>query len=118
MLNRQQREIFPQLCRLIGPQFGGGLSDRELLERFHCQRDAAAFAALVRRHGPAVLGVCRRVLRNAADAEDAFQATFLILVRKARSIARPDALGSWLYGVAYRVSLKARADAQKRRQRE
>jgi RNA polymerase sigma factor (sigma-70 family) len=118
MLNRQQEVILPHLCRLIGPQFGGDLSDRALLERFLGQRDAAAFAALVRRHGPMVLGVCRRVLNNIHDAEDAFQATFLVLVRKGRSIAKRDALGSWLYGVAYRVSLKARADALRRQHHE
>src|SRR5690242_8711204 len=118
MLNRQQEVVLPRLCRLIGPQFGGDLSDRALLERFLAQRDAAAFAALVRRHGPAVLGVCRRLLHHAQDAEDAFQATFLVLVRKGRSIAKREAVGSWLYGVAYRVALKARADAGRRRHRE
>jgi RNA polymerase sigma factor (sigma-70 family) len=118
MLNRQQEVVLPHLCRLIGPQFGGERSDRELLERFLGERDAAAFAALVRRHGPTVLGVCRRILNNVHDAEDAFQATFLVLVRKGRSIAKREALGSFLYGVAYRVALKARADAVRRRQRE
>jgi RNA polymerase sigma factor (sigma-70 family) len=118
MLNRQQEVVLPHLCRLIGPQVGGQLCDRQLLERFLGQGDPAAFAALVRRHGPTVLGVCRRVLRHAHDAEDAFQATFLVLVRRGRSIARREALGSWLYGVAYRVSLKARAEAVRRRDRE
>src|SRR5436309_1766456 len=66
MLNRQQEVVLPHLCRLIGPQFGGELSDRALLERFLGQRDATAFAALVRRHGPMVHGVCRRVLGNAS----------------------------------------------------
>jgi RNA polymerase sigma factor (sigma-70 family) len=118
MLNSRQKAVLPQLCRLIGAPFGGELTDRELLGRFLGRRDAAAFAALVRRHGPTVLGVCRRVLNNAHDAEDAFQATFLILARKARSIARHEALGSWLYGVAYRTALKARADAARRRKHE
>ena len=118
MLNRQQEVVLPHLYRLIGPQFGGDLPDRDLLERFLGRGDSAAFAALVRRHGPTVLGVCRRILNNAHDAEDAFQATFLVLVRKGRSIAKRDALGSWLYGVAYRVALKARAAALRRRDHE
>jgi RNA polymerase sigma factor (sigma-70 family) len=82
--------------------------DEELLTRFVADRDEAAFAALVHRHGAMVLGVCRRVLRDADRAEDAFQATFLVLVRKAASIGRPGRLGNWLYGVAYRTALKAR----------
>jgi RNA polymerase sigma factor (sigma-70 family) len=97
---------------------GGGPPDGKLLESFIGRRDEAAFAALVRRHGPMVLGVCRRVLNNAADAEDAFQATFLVLVRKATSIGRSELLGNWLYGVAYRTALAARAAAVKRRAKE
>jgi RNA polymerase sigma factor (sigma-70 family) len=118
MLSRQQKVILPHLCRLIGSQFGGALSDRDLLGRFVGEGDADAFAALVRRHGSTVLGVCRRILGNAHDAEDAFQATFLVLARKARSVAKQDSLGSYLYGVAYRVALKSRAEAVRRRQRE
>jgi RNA polymerase sigma factor (sigma-70 family) len=90
------------------------LTDTQLLKRFARQKDEAAFAALVRRHGPMVLAVCRRVLHDAHDAEDAFQATFLVLVRKARFIARPELLANWLYGVAYRVAVKARANANRR----
>src|SRR5262249_33997491 len=108
----------PHLRRLMGSEFGSDLSDRQLLERFLGRCDAAAFAALVRRHGRTVLGVCQRLLNNAHDAEDAFQATFLVLVRKARSIAKREAAGSWLYGVAYRVALKARAEALRRRKHE
>jgi DNA-directed RNA polymerase specialized sigma24 family protein len=93
-------------------------TDRQLLKRFAVQRDAAAFAALVRRHGPMVLAVCRRVLHDAHEADDAFQATFLILVRKAGIIARPELLGNWLYGVAYRVAMKARVNAARRREYE
>src|SRR5262249_11405186 len=78
----------------------------------------AAFEALVRRHGPMVLGVCRRVLRDADDADDAFQATFLVLVRKSASIARRELLANWLYGVAYRAALEARSAAARRGARE
>jgi RNA polymerase sigma factor (sigma-70 family) len=84
-------------------------SDRELLERFHRLRDQAAFERLVRRHGPMVLGVCRRVLIHTHDAEDAFQATFMVLVRKAGSLRDPELLANYLYGVAYRVARKSRA---------
>jgi serpin B len=96
----------------------GGPSDGLLLERFARQRDEAAFEALVDRHGRMVWNVCQRVLSNASDADDAFQATFLVLARKAGSIARHDAVGSWLYGVAYRVALDARARAARRRTHE
>src|SRR5260370_24813714 len=83
-------------------------TDRDLLHRFHRLRDQSAFEALLRRHGPMVLAVCRRVLTNGHDAEDAFQATFLVLVRRAGSIRDPELLANFLYGVAYRVARKAR----------
>src|SRR5215470_2610427 len=97
---------------------GAGLTDGELLGRFVADRDEAAFEALVHRHGPMVLGVCRRVLRDDHDAEDAFQGTFLILARKAGSVVKGAALGSWLYAVAYHAALEARATGARRRARE
>src|SRR5262245_58809469 len=95
-----------------------GPTDGELLKWFITRRDGDAFEALVRRHGPMVLGVCRRIVGNVHDAEDAFQATFLVLVRKAASIAAREQVGSWLYGVAYRTALKAKAGAARRRRKE
>ncbi len=83
-------------------------TDAEVLARFLAERDEAAFELLVWRHGPAVLGLCRRMLRREQDAEDAFQATFLTLARRAHSIGRRQSVGSWLYKVAYRVALRAR----------
>lgn len=95
-----------------------GPSDRELLACFVAERDQAAFAELVRRHGPFVLGVCRRVAGHVQDAEDAFQAVFLVLARKARKLGNSDLLANWLYGVAVRVALRARRSAVRRRARE
>jgi RNA polymerase sigma factor (sigma-70 family) len=100
------------------PPDGGGLTDGQLLECFLTRQDEAAFAALVRRHGPMVLGVCRRVLRHEQDAEDAFQATFLVLARKAASLRQRELVGNWLYGVAYRAALETRAANACRRARE
>src|SRR5690349_12886728 len=86
-------------------------SDALLLQRYVHQRDEAAFAALVARHGNWVLRLCRRILGDVHAAEDAFQGTFLILARKAHSLKQPDALPAWLYGVARRVALKARGQS-------
>src|SRR5262245_52494660 len=99
----------------VGPE-GGGMTDRELLARFLRSRDDNALAALVRRHAAMVWGVCRRHL-NHADAEDAFQATFLVLVRKAADVPRK-AIANWLYGVARQTSVRVRATSAKRGRRE
>ncbi len=100
------------LARQLGSLFAvgsaAGLSDRQLLERFAASRDEDAFSALVARHGPMVLGICRQHLGDHQHAEDAFQAVFLVLARRARSIREPDLLGNWLYGVALRTARTAR----------
>lgn len=111
-------EVLQHLRNTMLQQDGAGLSDGQLLGRFLEQRDEAAAAALVRRHGPMVWGVCRRILGNHEDAEDAFQATFLVLVRRAAAIVPREMVGNWLYGVAYQTALKARATLAKRRTRE
>ncbi len=108
--------------RELGTLFNEGavgmLSDGQLLDRFVERREAAAFEVIVERFGPLVWGVCRRVLRDHHDAEDAFQATFLVLARKAASIMPREKLGNWLYGVAFQTSMKARATRARRRVRE
>ena len=97
--------------KLIGPPADDALSDRQLLERFTTQQDEAAFTALVRRHGPLVWAVYRKILANEPDAEDAFQATFVVLLRKAGAIPWREAVGGWLHGVAYRVAREAKVKA-------
>jgi RNA polymerase sigma factor (sigma-70 family) len=106
------------LCQWTAGQRTEGVPDQQLLERFVVGREEDAFTALVRRHGPMVAGVCRRVLRETHDAEDAFQATFLVLARKAASIRKGESVASWLHGVALRVSRKARVAAARRTLRE
>ena len=94
------------------------LPDEHLLNRFITSRDEIAFATLVKRHGRMVLGISRRVLGNLHDSDDVFQATFLVLAQKARLVGNRQALASWLYKVAYRIALKAKARNERRRQKE
>src|ERR1700677_3052385 len=96
-----------QIERLFDGGVISGLPDHRLLERFIQERDEAAFEVLVARHGPMVLSVCRGILRDPSDVEDAFQATFLVLVKKAATIRGRQALGGWLYQVAHRVAVEA-----------
>jgi RNA polymerase sigma factor (sigma-70 family) len=110
--------VVQKVRRLLGAGVPGLMHDQELLLQYVRERDDLAFETLVQRHGPMVLGVCQRVLHNQADAEDAFQATFLILVRKASSLRDPARLGNWLYGVAYRVAMQACTAVRKRRTKE
>ena len=94
------------------------VSDSILLERYVSRREEAAFVDLVKRHGPRVEGTCRRVLRDEHDIEDVFQATFLLLARKAAGIPWRESVGSWLCAVAHRLAMHARADASRHRRRE
>src|SRR6266498_2094287 len=110
--------VIHQLRRAVLLRDGAGLTDGQLLESFLSGNDEAAFEVLVRRHGPMVWGVCRRVLRDHHDAEDAFQATFLVLVRKAASVVPRELVGNWLYGVAYRTATSAKAMNARRRVKE
>lgn len=118
MAKSQLSEVNLHLRRSILSQDGAGLTDGRLLEEFISCRDEAALAALVRRHGPMVWSVCRRVLRDHHEAEDAFQTAFLVLARKAASIVPREMVANWLYGVAHRTALKARATVARRKGRE
>jgi RNA polymerase sigma factor (sigma-70 family) len=109
------------LCTLYRVGVVGDLTDGQLLERFVAGRDETAeagFTALVERHGPMVLRVCRQILGNAHDAEDAFQATFLVLARRAGSVKKRESVASWLYGIAQRVAKHSQADSARRRVHE
>src|SRR3954468_17762104 len=118
MATRPQNLLFQYLrsATLLGNE--ADRTDAQLLDGFVRRREEKALEALVRRHAPMVSGVCRRVLGNHQDAEDAFQATFLVLVRKAGCITPRGMVANWLYGVAHRTALKARAMAARRQGRE
>ncbi len=104
--------------RRLAASSGSDQADSELLRRFAVGREESAFAGLMHRHGPMVLGVCQSVLQDTQDAEDAFQATFLVLARRAGAIRKPGSVASWLHGVAYRLAMRARVEAARRRTHE
>src|SRR5262245_62066008 len=118
MATSSMSQLFQHLCSAARLRTETERTDGQLLDSFAAHSETAALEALVRRHAPMVWGVCRRVLRNHHDAEDAFQATFLVLVRKAASIYPRAKVGNWLYGVAHQTALKARASRSKRAVRE
>jgi RNA polymerase sigma-70 factor (ECF subfamily) len=111
-------KVINHLRGLIRPHRDDAPTDAQLLQRFAASQEVEAFATLVCRHGGLVFGVCRRLLADEHDAEDAFQATFLVLARKAAAIRKPASMASWLYGVAHRIARKAKADAARRRAHE
>lgn len=115
---KKLNHVFARIRKLAAVQTARACGDAELLERFVAAGDEAAFTLLVERHGPMVLGLCRRVLRHAQDADDACQAAFLVLARKAGSLRRRASLASWLHGVAYRISVNLRRALARRRRRE
>jgi RNA polymerase sigma factor (sigma-70 family) len=118
MTTRSLHDLILYLRRTLRRPSDAGLSDGQLLERWAGERDQAAFELLLWRHGPMVLNTCRRLLRRREDVEDVFQATFLVLVRKANSIRRAESLAAWLHRVAYRIALRSRAASARRGGRE
>src|SRR5438128_3423472 len=118
MATSQLRRVIQTVRKVTRPREQAGLTDGQLLASYVRSRQEAAFAALVYRHGPMVWGVCRRVLRSHQDTEDAFQASFLVLVRKAAGVVPREMVANWLYGVAHQTALKARATTAKRGTRE
>src|SRR5437870_5510357 len=110
--------VLRYLRKFVGRRSSGEGSDAHVLGRFTALGDEEAFRALVERFGPMVLGVCRRMLRHEEDAEDAFQATFLVFARKAGTLRDPERVSSWLYGVACRTAARAKVEAAKRRVHE
>ena len=118
MARRPISPFLRYLHHLYGNREIAGLTDGQLLQRFAAERDEEAFTLLVRRHGAMVLGVCERLLNDPHEAEDAFQATFLVLARKASLPGWRDSIGNWLYGVALRVASKMKAQARRRQMEE
>jgi DNA-directed RNA polymerase specialized sigma24 family protein len=118
MTGTPSRTPLRHVCTLLDTVALAEVSDGQLLSRFVQQREERAFTALVQRHGPMVLAVARRLLRQPQDAEDVFQAAFLLLARQAGSIRRPDSVACWLHGVAHRLALKARRQMARRQTHE
>src|SRR5438105_11542831 len=118
MATPQLALVLRHIHRLAAGRCSPQRTDRQLVEDFAICRDEAAFSALVARHGPMVLRVCRRVLNHEQDAEDAFQATFLVLARNIGAIRKRDSLAQWLHGVAYRTAMNAKRTAARRRKHE
>src|SRR5258708_7217222 len=118
MAKQPLNDVLQHLRKVAAVHTNRELSDRALLERFALAHDEAAFTVLIERHGPMVLGVCRRALPNFHDAEDACQATFLVLVRKAASVRKKTSLSSWLHGVACRVAASLKREHSRRKSRE
>ena len=118
MASGYRGSVVGSLGRLFEAGTVAGLGEAQLLERFLAQGDGAAFEAILQRHGPMVLGVCRRVLDDPHDVADAFQATFLVLVKKARGLWVRDSLGPWLHQVAFRTASCARSAAARRQRLE
>ncbi|MBY0524295.1 MAG: sigma-70 family RNA polymerase sigma factor [Gemmataceae bacterium] len=118
MASGQFGSVLRHIRQLIGPRTSDELTDGQLLERFTLRQEESAFEALMQRHGPMVHNLCRNVLHDPHAADDAFQATFMVLARKATSIQKRQSVASWLYGVAYRISLRSKANATRRRLHE
>src|SRR5262249_30929805 len=118
MANAPLGLVLRHIRKLADSETVKDLTDGQLLQHFSAQDDETAFAAILHRYGRLVMSVCRRVLHHEQDAEDAFQATFLILARKARSIQKREALASWLHGVAYHMASRAKRSATRRRNHE
>src|ERR1700676_4115377 len=118
MATAQLSTLLHHIHKLVDASRIAQWTDRQLLEDFSARHDETAFTELVARHGPMVLRVCRRVLHHEQDAEDAFQATFLVLARNNKSICKRDTVANWLYGVAYRTAMKAKRSAARRRNHE
>ena len=118
MAGRSLNGVLQHIRKVAAVHADRGLSDRELLERFIAAGDEGAFTLLIERHGSMVFGVCRRALANFHDAEDACQATFLVLARKAASVRKKTSLSSWLHGVARRMTLSLKRDHTRRKNRE